>query len=486
MTTRLSFDLGPKGGRSQRRHDPETTRVLVIADLSGDARRGQAPGLDAARVFGITVDNFEQVLARIQPRVLVADPLGRDAERSFSFQALEDFHPDRLYDAVVNQLASAQPQPTAVQPQPTAAPSAGREGQSDMLERLLGTRPSGPVAAPATTSKISAHAPLDAMLRAIVAPHVIKEPTAPASGAPSNDALVQAMRSVLHAPAYQRVEAAWLALRWLVFENALGGSLVVHVLDASRADLLADLRACGGQLERSQLHRAVVREAAGGVDATPFSLVIADLGIAGREEDVSLLAGLGAVAAEAGACLLAGAEPPLWGCSDLGRQPERSDWSPVDPEVAARMQLLRASAVAPFIGLCMPRVLGRVPFGDRSDPVERFSFSELPENPPHAAFAWLNGAFAIAHIILAGVAERGWDNGPGTQLDLGDLPHVLYTAFGGKAVKPCAEVHLDDTSAERVLSYGLMPLMSYRNRNAVRLARLQSIADPPAPLALRD
>jgi type VI secretion system protein ImpC len=290
---------------------------------------------------------------------------------------------------------------------------------------------------------------------------------------------------LLHAPAFQRVEATWRGLRWLVFESQLGAALEVYVLDATRADILADLRACAGDLERSHLYRAVVREPTASPGSTPFSLVIGDFSFEGSEEDVSLLAGLGAVAGYAGGCFLAAAEPALWGCRDLAREPERGFWSPLDPALAARMAALRESAVAPFIGLAMPRVLGRVPYGAKTDPVERFAFEELPPDPAHAAFLWINGAFACAQLILAGVAEQGWEAGPGSQHELSDLPHVVYRAFEGNAIKPCAEVYLDEASAKHVLGFGVMPFMSYRNRNAVRLLRLQSIAQPAAALALQ-
>jgi len=42
----------------------------------------------------------------------------------------------------------------------------------------------------------------------------------------------------------------------------------------------------------------------------------------------------------------------------------------------------------------------------------------------------------------------------------------------------CAEEYLTERAAEAMLNRGLMPLMSYRNRNAVRLMRFQSIAEP--------
>jgi hypothetical protein len=58
--------------------------------------------------------------------------------------------------------------------------------------------------------------------------------------------------------------------------------------------------------------------------------------------------------------------------------------------------------------------------------------------------------------------------------------HTLVGADGPE-LKPCAEVYLSDAAAETVLAQGIMLFLSHRN--AVRLARFQSIADRPQALA---
>lgn len=470
MPARLTFDFSPST-QAQRR-DAETTRVLVIANLSGDAPR--TTDLTAAHLVKVDLDSFDPLIARLRPQAVVPDAPPNN-QRVLSFGSLDDFHPDQLYDALAASPARVEHVERAAE-QPRERP----ESSGSPLDQLLGGRPVEHAgSAPVRTA-------LDQMLQTLVAPHIAAVPSAAQvhAGASTTAAISGALRSVLHAPAFQRLEASWRALRWLVFESALGEALEVYVLDATRAQVVADLQASGGELERTQLHRAIVREHVASPDARPFSLLIGDLTFAGSADDVSLLAGLGAIAAQAGGCFLGGAEPPLWGCQDLAREPERGFWSKPSAEVTERMQALRTSAVAPFIGLCMPRVIGRVPYGAKSDPVERLSFEELPDNPEHASFLWLNPAFACAQLILTGVAERGWDDGPGSALELRDLPHALYRSADGQAIKPSAEVYLDETSAAQVLAHGLMPLMSHRNRNAARLARLQSIASPAAPLAL--
>ncbi len=49
-------------------------------------------------------------------------------------------------------------------------------------------------------------------------------------------------------------------------------------------------------------------------------------------------------------------------------------------------------------------------------------------------------------------------------------------------MKPCAEVMLGEHAGAAILTRGIMPLLSYRGRNAARLMRFQSLADPPAAL----
>jgi hypothetical protein len=44
-------------------------------------------------------------------------------------------------------------------------------------------------------------------------------------------------------------------------------------------------------------------------------------------------------------------------------------------------------------------------------------------------------------------------------------------------------VLLTERAGEAISGRGLMPLLSYKNRNAVRLMRFQSIAAPFSPLA---
>jgi type VI secretion system protein ImpC len=234
---------------------------------------------------------------------------------------------------------------------------------------------------------------------------------------------------------------------------------------------------------RSRLYQLVVQGEVAGPGKQPISLIVGDLTCEGSESDVSLLAALGAVAAEAGGAFLAGADPRLVGARDLVRAPHQSEWSEPDAAALQRMALLRESAVAPFIGLAMPRVLGRMPYGKRSDPISRCDFSELGISPAHEHFLWINPAFALTQLIASAFADEAWNFRLGAPVTLGDLPTAIYHDGHDQVLKPCAEAALDYDSAERIQQHGFMALVSHRGEASLQLARFQSIARPPTALA---
>ena len=124
---------------------------------------------------------------------------------------------------------------------------------------------------------------------------------------------------------------------------------------------------------------------------------------------------------------------------------------------------------------------------ERAERVRRvfdaFDFEEIEGPHDPTALVWGNGAWACLALLAQAYRNSGWSMTPGEVVDLEDLPAYTYRDDGDTVFQPCAEVNLSDTAAEELAKRGLMPLVSHANRNAVRLARFQSIADPSRPLA---
>jgi len=486
--SRMQFDLSfGAGARPATRRDGDAPlRLLVVADLGGD----RSVPLAARKPLALDIDNIDAVVARIAPRLtLTLEGL----PATITFASLDDFHPDRLFTRVaafdtLRRLRQELQDPSQFKraaaslglsvpaaPAAAAAPAAGAEAASD-IERLLGRKPETTV--PTTTPA----AAIERWLHDLMAPHV-KPDTAHeqrALIAGCDEAVSTLMRTLLHQSEVQALEAAWLGLDRLVRGLELGGTVQLFVLDASAAELLEDIGAHRADLGGSAMHQHLASRA--GADGARFSLVALGHTFGPGEQDVQLLASLGAIGSRAGAPVLAAATPACAGAAGREALAHPRSWREAEDESLVHWQALRTSPMAPWIGLVAPRVLMRLPYGAATDRTHAFAFEEMPAERDHGAYLWGSGALAAALLVGRAFTEDGWQMNLASQLDIDDLPSHVYSEDGERHQQPCAELLLSEEAGQALLGRGLMPLLSYRNRNAVRLMRWQSIAEPPQPL----
>ena len=136
---------------------------------------------------------------------------------------------------------------------------------------------------------------------------------------------------------------------------------------------------------------------------------------------------------------------------------------------------MRRAPAAAWIGLALPRFLARAPYGAKTTAIDAFAFEEIDGRPAPEALCWASSAFLCA-LALARSEEADDAN------EIDDLPFFSFRSEGDVEMYPTAEVFWGQRAADAALARGLMPLLSARDRNAVRLVRLQSIADPPRAL----
>jgi type VI secretion system protein ImpC len=473
-------------------------RILIMADFSGRGQRESpvaGPDLASRRLLAVDVDNLNAVLARLEPTLRL--PLATTgADFAIRFSQLDDFHPDALYqrldlfqalrrsrarllDPAHFAQAAAELAPLAA-PEPVHSGPPATESEPALLERLLGRAPAAPPLPRPAEAGASA---IQTWLRAIVQPHIVHtDPRQSAWVAAVDAAIGDQMRAILHHPAFQTLEATWRGVHDLVTTLDDEGARV-FLLDVAREELLLDLRAAGGKPQATSLHTLLIERGVQMPDGEPWTLLVGDYAFGAAPEDIALLALLGAVAAEAGGPFLAAAEPGLLGCDSAAALADPSLWPPLPAEAEQHWRLLRASAVAPWLGLALPRVLLRLPYGQKTEPVESFAFEEMPGGRDPEAYLWGNPAFACARLIAAAFAENGWDFSPGDVLELDDCPAHVYEEAGERLMQPATEVLLGERALLEILTRGPMPLLGHRQRNAVRLARFQSLADPPMALA---
>jgi type VI secretion system protein ImpC len=441
---RFAIDLGkPPRGTSERR-DERPLKVLVVGDFAGNS----------FALNRVDLENFEGAMTAAKPRLELQLAALGESPLKLEFPTLDDFHPDAIFRncGVFAALREERARP---------APPAKAEGE--MFERLLGSSGRETPASPATQGSV-----VQKLISSVVAPHVVPDRSQEQIRhvASIDAATATLMRDILHAPAFQKLEAAWRGARALLDETEGGEEVQIWLLDASASALKDDIARSAEDPMRSKIFDILVGRAERAPDADPWSIVIGDYLFDPADDDLNLLATLGALCRRAGAIFVGGASPQF---AD-GAPPE--SW-----------QALRQQSFASSVALAAPRTLARLPYGKGFDAIDSFAFEEL-DGATHESFLWGNSAFTLGRLLIRGFIANGWDMEPGDELDLGDLPMVVRGQGDDRAMQACAESYLGERGGEKLLNLGLVPVLSYEGRAAVRLMRVQSISEPPTALTL--
>jgi len=481
--------------------------VAILGDFSGRANRGifDAKIIGKRRAWLIDRDNFDEVLARSGAEIQL--PLGDSGTLRLRFSELDDFHPDRIFEhlEVFGKLRALR----ARLQDPSSFPQAAEE--LGLRSRDSVPPPAKPVPTPAVTPsavKLASGSLLDEMIeqtesrgvsdrprrpadeihdfaQRVVAQHLVStpDPRQPEIVAVIDRAIGSLMRAILHNPDFQALEAAWRAAFLLVRQLDTGSQLKLYLFDISKPELAADLTSAT-DLRDTGAYRLLVEQSIETPGAEPWSVIAGNYSFGSAPGDAQLLSQLAKIASRARAPFLAAASPGLLGCSSWASTPQPRDWN-ASPELARAWAELRRLPEANAVGLALPRFLLRLPYGKNTSPLESFEFEEFPETPVHEDYLWGNPGFVGALLLAQSFSQAGWKMRPGTAMEIDRLPLHVCGRAGESVSKPCSEVLLTEDAVESILEAGLMPLVSFKDQDRVRLARFQSIADPPRGLAGR-
>lgn len=473
MAADFEFSFASGNDRATRRSEEAPFRILLLADLTGDPSDRE---LAERPLLRIDIDNFEQQLQRVAPQLTLAG-----TTEALSFTSLADFHPDQLYQrlpvfAALRDLRARLQDPARAAaaiaelsgPQPAAPPPAADTASGSPLEQLLGGRP--------VPSRKTLPGGLDRLLATVVEPHLVKTGDVQPYLQALDQALAEQLRGVLQQPAFQALEAGWRGLSWLLAQLPDEPTLQTFVLPVSQSELNDDLLAAGRPLDQSVFYRRLVTAGSAAPDHAPWSLIAGLYNFTAEAESIRLLAALASITVAAGATLLAGADPSLAGCASSADLADPDRWQPPAADVESRWQALRRSVVGSRIGLLLPRLLLRLPYGRQGEPIDSFSFEELPHGPEADRLLWGHPALAATLALAQGFLAAGWDLAADEPFELDDIPAYHYRVEGESRLQPGAEVLLSERAAQALAQRGLTPLLSYRNRNAVRLPGCLAIA----------
>jgi type VI secretion system protein ImpC len=299
-----------------------------------------------------------------------------------------------------------------------------------------------------------------------------------------DEKLTEQVNEIIHAPEFKQIESAWRGLHYLVFNSETDTMLKIRFMNVGKAELLKTLKLYpGARWDQSPIFKSIYEHEFGQLGGEPFGCLIADYYFSHVPQDVQLLRDLGKIASSAHCPLFTGADPALAGMDSWNELSNPRDIGKIfdTPDYAA-WKSLRDSVDSRYIGLCMPRVLSRVPYGAKTEPVEEFAFEETTDGHSGEKYAWMNAAYAMAVNINRAFKEYGWCTrirGVESGGEVINLPsHTFPTDDGGVDLKCPTEIAISDRREAELAKSGLIPIVHRKNTDKAAFIGAQSVFKP--------
>src|SRR5690606_1350839 len=96
------------------------------------------------------------------------------------------------------------------------------------------------------------------------------------------------LNEIMHHPEFQRLEASWRGLKYLLSQSETGTMLKIKVLNVSKKELLRDFQRAP-EFDQSALFKKVYEEEYGVFGGAPFGALIGDYEFGRSGQDIELL-----------------------------------------------------------------------------------------------------------------------------------------------------------------------------------------------------
>ena len=296
------------------------------------------------------------------------------------------------------------------------------------------------------------------------------------------DRLISAqVNEVVHHPEFQRLEATWRGLRYMLSNTETSETLKVKVLNVSKKDLLKDLQRAP-EFDQSAMFKKVYEEEFGIFGGAPFGCLVGDYEFDKTGEDIELLEKVAQVAAAAHAPFISGTSAQMFSLESFTQLDQPRDLAKIfSTSDYARWKTFRDNEDARYVALAAPRMLLREPYGNQTVPVEAFQYEE-DITGHHDRYLWGNAAWALAVRITNAFAEYGWCatiRGVESGGLVEGLPvHSFKTDEGDVAMKCPTETPITDRREKELADQGFVPLVHCKGTANAAFFSVQSTQKP--------
>jgi len=289
------------------------------------------------------------------------------------------------------------------------------------------------------------------------------------------------LNEIMHAPQFQKLEATWRGLRYLVSETETGPMLKIKIFNASKAELLDDFER--NAFDQNALWKKIYEHEYGMFGGVPFSSLLGDYEFTRSSQDMKLLEHMSTVAAGAHAPFLSAASPDLLDLADFTELNEPTSLAEkFESTTFAKWQAFRQTEDSRYVALALPRMLLREPYGKDTIPVNAFNYEEGIDGKTHGNYLWGNAAYALGSKVTQAFAKYNWcatirgvESGGLVQ----HLPvHNFKTDSGNTAMKCPTEVQIPDRREKELADLGFAALVHQKGMPNAAFFSVQSAQKP--------
>lgn len=273
--------------------------------------------------------------------------------------------------------------------------------------------------------------------------------------------------TILHHENFQRLEATWRGLHYLVRNTQMTGDIKLRILDVAREELDDDL-ILAKTVEESCFHKKVVTnvyEMAGG---HPYCALIGDFEFDNSQRDIDCLSRIAEVATLAHAPFIASVSAQMFDLKDFTELPRVHIDLGVQFSKAKYINwnAFRETSESRYVGLVVPRFMVRTPYNSDNYKAS-FSFDEDVREGSHRKYLWANAAYAFGARLTEAYSMFGWTTAITGAESLGRDLHLPFHHFdtkeGGRGVKGPTEAPISAHRGAELADQGFIPLVGNSN-----------------------
>ena len=270
------------------------------------------------------------------------------------------------------------------------------------------------------------------------------------------------LNEIMHHPDFQKLEASWRGLSYLVFNSETGTRLKIRVMAASQKEVQDDLEKAV-EFDQSRLFKLLYEEEYGTFGGNPYSCILADFEFGRHPQDIALLEKLSNVAAAAHAPVIAAASPKMFDLESYTRLGGPRDLAKVfESSELIKWNSFRNTEDSRYVSLVLPHILMRLPYGPDTKPVDGFDFVEEVDGRDHGKYLWGNAAWALGLRITTAFSQHGWTAAirgvEGGGMVEGLPTHTFKTDEGDIALKCPTEIAITDRREKELSDLGFIAL----------------------------